>query len=152
MLSSKISIELIGILRGDFLQVVGHLVGAADNEVIARRTSETSYSVDSHFGWSSSVPPSLDGLAGDAACFDQLVDTGLRGVEEGLVAQVAVDDVDNILDVRCFLGFRLRGAGRQTENHDRCKQQCDDFFHVFSSIMFNLYDCGDKIPSVIVQD
>lgn len=94
----------------------------------------------------------LDGLAGDAACLDQLVDAGLCGVEEGLVAQVAVDDVDDVLDVRGFCVLRLGSAGRQTENHDCCEQQCDDLFHVCSSIMFNLYDCGDKIPMIIVQD
>ena len=49
-------------------------------------------------------------------------------------------------------GLRLGCAGSQTEHHDRCKQQCDDLFHVCSSIMFNLYDCGDKIPMIIVQD
>ena len=43
-------------------------------------------------------------------------------------------------------------AGDQSEDHDQCKKQCDDLFHVCSSIMFNLYDCGDKIPMIIVQD
>ena len=144
-------VELIGILRSDFLQVVGHLVGAADDEVILAglgNVVQRGQPLRLVFVGAAE----LDGLAGDAACFDQLVDAGLCGVEEGLVAQVAVDDVDDVLDVRGFCVLRLGSAGRQTENHDCCEQQCDDLFHVCSSIMFNLYDCGDKIPMIIVQD
>ena len=134
---------LIGILIRDFLQEVGHLVGTADDDVILTGSGDLIEGV-LPLGLVFIQTAHLDGGQGDAAVSLQLIEAGLGGVKEGLVAQVAVDEVDNVVNVGLLTAGGARGgagggggvlvaAGSQRQRHDQREEQCCKLLHEITS-------------------
>ena len=126
---------LLGISGGDFLQVVGHLIGAADDDVILAGLGNL-IQVGQPGGLVLVGAAHLDGAQRDAAVCLQLLKTRLSRVEERLVAQVAVDEIDNVVDLFAVIGGvgvgvrgRLFAAGCQTQNHDKSQAKCKKLLH-----------------------
>ena len=132
-------------LVGNFLQEVGHLIGAADDDVVLLGVRDLIQGGEPA-GLVFVQAAHLDGAQGDAAVGFQLVEAGLGGVKEGLVAQVAVDEIDHVVDLGVFAagGAGARGragsgggvlvaAGSQRQRHDQREEQCCKLLHEITS-------------------
>ena len=134
---------LIGVLVGNFLQEVGHLIGAADDDVVLLGVRDLIQGGEPA-GLVFVQAAHLDGAQGDAAVGFQLVEAGLGGVKEGLVAQVAVDEVDHVVDLGLVAAGGasvgagagrgvLVAAGSQRQHHDQREEQCCKLLHEITS-------------------
>ena len=98
---------LVGVVGRDLGQVVGHLIGAADDQVVGAVGGELLEGGEP-FGLVGVGRAELKGLVLDDPVRRELGEAGLAGVEEGFVAEVAVDDVG---DLQLFTGGRRGFSG-----------------------------------------
>ena len=100
---------LIRIRGRNFLQYFGHLIRTDDDQVIFAGFGNFVEGFRP-FGLVCVCTAHLDGLVGDSSGILKGFQAGFGGVKKGLVAEVAVDEADDVVDL-CFGCGRFRRCG-----------------------------------------